>query len=233
MMVRLIGILAVSMMVAAPAMAQDEAAAPPAAPAEAPPPAAAAAPAPMSAPSGSGGFGSVGQLVFSVDLPLNNEVPELGILHSSTSMGGGSSTTVEIQPSLDYFVAPNVSVGGQVGIEYSTASPSGGGSSVSLTVIQVEARVGYNLPLGDTASFWPHVGLAYAHLSTSSGGQSASGYSVPLVVFLPLLWHPASHFFLGAGPVLTTELADKVESVSQPKTTSYGVQALLGGYFGG
>jgi opacity protein-like surface antigen len=228
MALRMIGITALSMMVVAPAMAQDDA--PPVQPAT---PAVPAGP-PMTAPAAAAPeFGAPGQIAISVDLPMVNEAPQFSVLHSSTSMGGDSSTTVGVQPSLDYFIAPDVSVGGEVGIQYSTTSPAGGGASFSTTTIDVEARVGYNIPLGDMASLWPRIGLAYAHVSSSSNGMSATGYTVPLVVFAPLLWHPAHHFFLGAGPVLTTELVDKVEGVSQGKTTSYGIQALLGGYFGG
>ena len=219
------------MMVVAPAMAQDATPTPPAEPASPVVPATR----PM-APAGGGAgpaFGAQGQIAISVDLPFANEAPQFAIIHSSTSMGGDSSTTVEVQPALDYFIAPNVSVGGEVGILYKSTSPAGGGMSISTTGIEVEGRVGYNLALGDMASLWPRIGIAYVHVSASSNGTSASGYTVPLVVFAPFLWHPTQHFFLGAGPVFTTELANKLEGMSQPKTTSYGIQALIGGSFGG
>jgi hypothetical protein len=231
-------VLALSMMVVAPAMAQDEAPPPPPAEPATPPPAAAPATAPMAAMGGEpAAFGTQGQIAISVDLPLTNEAPQLGLIHESTSMGGDSSTRVVVMPSIDYFVAPNVSVGGQVGIDYTTTSPAGGGSSLSLTILQVEARVGYNLALGDMASLWPHVGIAYAHVSASSGGSSNSGYVVPLDVSVPVLWHPGHHFFLGAGPFLTTELVSKAtvagNTSSVGKTTDFGIQALIGGYIGG
>lgn len=176
-------------------------------------------------------FGAQGQMAISVDLPLTNEAPQFAILHESTSMGGDSSTRVAIMPSLDYFVAPNISIGGQLGIDYTTTSPAGGGPSTSATVLQVEARVGYNLALGDMASLWPHVGIAYVHASGSGGGSSA--YLVPIVVTAPFLWHPTPHFFLGAGPVFTTSLVAKSGGNDLPKTTDFGIQALIGGSFGG
>lgn len=236
MMVRVMTVLALSMMVAAPAMAQD--AAPPAAPpAEAPPPVPAAAPAPMPAPSGGGAFGSLGQIALSIDLPLQNEGPQLFLIHSSTSMGGGSSTSFGILPSLDYFVAPNVSIGAQLGLAYSSTPAQTGGSSSSQTVIAVEARVGYDLPLGDAASIWPRIGIGYTHSSISTGGASGSAYQVPLNISVPVLWHPGAHFFLGAGPMLGTELISKVSaggmSADVGKNTQYGIQALIGGYIGG
>jgi hypothetical protein len=230
MMERISGLAALSLMLAVPAMAQDAAPPPPVVETGAPPaPTPMPAPMPAAAPAGAmDAFGSVGQMVISADLPFQNEAPVLVIAHESNSMGG-SATVVGIQPSLDYFVAPNISVGGEVGIAYTTL---GGGASGSNTVLAVEVRAGYNLPLGDMLSLWPRVSIGYSHSSSSSGGMSSSGYSVPLDVSVPFLFHPGSHFFLGAGPMITTELVNKVEGVSVGKSTDYGVQGLIGGYFG-
>lgn len=230
MMLRISGLAALSLMLAVPALAQD-AAPPPVVETGAPPaPTPVAAPMPAAAPAGAmGAFGAAGQMVISADIPFQNEAPVLVIAHESTSMGGGSATVVGIQPSLDYFVAPNVSVGGEVGIAYTSL---GGGLSGSSTVLAVEVRAGYNLPLGDMLSLWPRIGIGYSHSSSSSGGASSSGYSVPLNVSLPFLFHPGSHFFLGAGPMITTELVNKIEGMSVGKSTDYGVQGILGGYFG-
>ena len=184
--------------------------------------------------AGTGAFGSQGQIAISVDLPFMNEGPQLAIVHESSSMGGGSSTTIGIQPSLDYFVAPHISVGGQVGIAHGSTGLSVGGSSINQTVIGVEVRGGYELPLTDSVSLWPRLGIGYNHKSYSGGGGAdSSGYDLDLLVSVPVLWHPASHFFLGAGPALTTQLVNKVEGTSQSKTTDIGLTALIGGYFGG
>jgi hypothetical protein len=233
MMLRTSGFAALTLMLAVPALAQDAAPPPPVVETGAPP-APTPNPTPMAAaaPAGAmGAFGSPGQMAISVDLPLTNEAPQFGILHESMTMGLPSSTRVVIMPSLDYFVAPNVSVGGQVGIDYTTTSGTGGGASSSTTILQVEARAGYNIPLGDVASIWPHLGIAYVHASFSGGGQSA--YLVPLVITAPLLWHATPHFFLGAGPVFTTDLVAKSGGADLPKTTDFGIQALVGGCFGG
>jgi hypothetical protein len=220
---------AVSLMMAASARAQD-AAAPPVEPASQ-----ARANLAAGAASGdaTGKFGARGQLAVSVGLPLTGEAPELGIVHASTSMGGGSSTTVALQPSADYFITPNLSVGGLIGIRYASYSEPPGGLTISgnSTVLQVEARVGYNLALGDVVSLWPRIGIGYAH--ASAGVLIDPRYSVPLDIFAPLLWHPTHHFFVGAGPVFTTELVDKSGGQNQPKPTNFGVQAVVGGYFGG
>jgi opacity protein-like surface antigen len=139
-----------------------------------------------------------------------------------------------IQPSLDYFVIPNLSIGGAVGVAHGTGAV--GVPDVSGTGILVEARVGYNIPLNDMFSIWPHLGIGYEHVSVDFNGGSGSGYRVPLIVTVPVLWHPADHFFLGVGPTLTTELANSItvngQSMDQQKTTDVGLTAVLGGYFG-
>jgi hypothetical protein len=216
-------------MTAAAARAQD--AAPPAgAPASEP----SANLAALAAPSDSGGkFGARGQLAVSVGLPLTGEAPQLGIVHASTGMGGGSSTVLAIEPSADYFIAPNLSIGGLIGIRYvSTTAPAGALSiSGNSTTVMAEVRVGYNLALGETLSLWPRIGIGYSH--ASAGQLIDSAYSVPLVAFAPLLWHPVRHFFLGAGPIFTTALVERSGGLDQPKTTDIGIQADLGGTFGG
>jgi hypothetical protein len=180
-----------------------------------------------------GKFAARGQLAVSLGLPLTGEAPQLGIVHASTNMGGGSSTVLAIEPSADYFVAPNLSVGGLVGIRYvSTREPAGSlFISGNSTVLMGEARVGYNLALGETLSLWPRIGIGYSH--GGSDGLAPSSYAVPLVAFAPLLWHPGRRFFLGAGPIFTTPLVERSGGLDQPKTTDIGVQGDLGGTFGG
>jgi len=229
---RTLGITALMMAPAFAAMAQEPppptATEPPAATA---PPPAAAAPAAM---AGTGEFGSLGQFVVSVDLPFMNEGPQLAIVHESTSMGGSSATAIAIQPSLDYFVAPHVSLGAQIGIAHGSAGVSTPGfGDTTITTFGVEVRGGYRLALNESFSLWSRLGIGYAHNSYSSGGMDASGYELDLFVSVPVLWHPASHFFIGAGPALSTQLLNKLESQDQGKTTDIGLTALIGGYFGG
>ena len=199
-----------------------------------PPPATTPAPAAAAMGAGTGAFGSQGQIAISVDLPFMNEGPQLALVHESNSMGGSSSTAIGIQPSLDYFVAPHISVGGQVGIAHGSTGLSIAGSTLNQTIIGVEVRGGYELALTDSVSLWPRLGIGYSHTSYSGGGGTdTSGYDIDLLVSVPVLWHPASHFFLGAGPALTTQLVNKVEGNSQSKATDIGLTAVIGGYFGG
>jgi hypothetical protein len=228
---RTLGITALMMAPAFSALAQE----PPPPAATEPPPATTPPPAAAPAMASPGAFGSLGQIVLSVDLPFMNEGPQFAIVHHSISDGGGSGTDIAIMPSADYFLAPHISVGGQIMILHHSDDFSYGGTTVtgSETDIGVEVRGGYELALTDSISLWPRLGIGYLHRSLSGGGQDSSGYRIPLIVSVPVLWHPASHFFIGAGPSLYTDLASKLESTDAGKETDIGVTAILGGYFGG
>lgn len=209
--------LSVCSFVAAPARAQEPA----------PPPATT-----VGAPPAPGAFGSQGQLVISTDIPVHTTEPSLFLIHESATMNGGSSTSYGIEPSLDYFVAPNVSVGGALGVAHGSFSGDGFGTSASTTLIEVAARAGYNLALTDALSLWPRLGFAYDHFSTSGANPDLSGYSLHLTVFAPLLWHPTQHFFVGGGIIVDTELVSKINGASTSKLTDVGLEGVLGGYFG-
>ena len=213
----------------------QEPAAEPAEPAAAAP-ATAAAPLPMPAAGGSPtAFGAVGQLVLSADLPIMQSSPQFAIVHETVSMGGQSATLVDIAPSIDYFVIPNLSIGALLGIEYGSLDANGTTlpTGATVTEISVEGRVGYNIPLGDGISIWPRLGIGYQHISVSNDGMTASSYVIPLSITVPVLWHPGDHFFVGAGPAFLTQLVYKAEGNDQPKTTDYGITALIGGTIGG
>jgi hypothetical protein len=223
MKTRLLMLPAALLLASGAARAQD-AAAPAPAPQAAPAPASAAAPstsATIGADDNAALFGVQGQLAVTDDL-------QLSLLHESVSKGGSSSTQLSFDPSLDYFVAPNVSVGATLIIEHAGASDS----SVSGTSIGLGVRGGYDLRLTNLISFWPQLQLAYLHNSVSSGGMDISGYDIQLAIFAPFLFHPVPHFFVGIGPLFRTDLVSKLDSMDQGKTTDIGLQSVIGGHFG-
>jgi hypothetical protein len=175
-------------------------------------------------------FGDQNQLVISNDTSFE-------LSGSSSSNGGPSTFTLNIEPAIDYFVIQNLSVGGLVQFDHTNSSDAAAGSSNSWGV---GARVGYNLAIGDALSFWPKLGFLYrgeSFSSTQPGSPQAStsGGAFDLVVFAPLLLHPINHFFPGIGPFVQTDLAASQSkggsSVSDPsKQTSYGLMFDLGGW---
>jgi hypothetical protein len=149
--------------------------------------------------------------------------------YTQTYMGSSTSqTAIVLRPALDVFVAPNLSIGGQ--LIMSLQSYSGSNS----TTVGVAPRIGYNIPFGSMVSLWPRIAVNYSSYSSSNGGGgSGSGSVLSLFAFAPLLFQPVPHFFIGGGPYLSKDLAAKMNSMDSSKSTYFGLQSTIGGYFGG
>ena len=174
----------------------------------------------VSVNSPSGAFGDQGQLTVSSDSSLS-------VSHRTFSDSDLSTTEITLLPAVDYFVVHNLSVGGFLGLDYVKA-----GSEHS-TTFEIGPRVGYNLPLGKLVSFWPKVGLSYTHASIGGTPRQPglstvgpSGDHVALNIFAPLMFHPVTHFFVGFGPALDTDLS------GDAKSTTIAARLTIGGWFG-
>jgi hypothetical protein len=176
----------------------------------------------VSSASPSGRFGLKGQKAVSSDAGLS-------ISNISVSGADGSATTLVLRPAIDWFISDSLSIGGFVGVEYAKA-PGGSSSAVS-----VGPRVGYNLPVGARVSVWPKAGLAIARTNQSDegatlpngvvlGDEDDSNTSLQLNLFVPVMFHPVQHFFLGLGPALDQDLS------GDSKATTVAVRLTLGGW---
>jgi opacity protein-like surface antigen len=159
-------------------------------------------------------FGQAGQVAIGADL-------QLSLIRESGE--GSSSTAIVIQPGLDYFVAPNISVGGLLSYAHGSAA------SVGTNTFGLQVRAGYNLQLSDTFSWWLRAGFGYFHGTSSSGGVDVSASNFTFQLYVPILFHPVPHLFIGFGPTITTDLAT---SDNTSKLTFLGLQSVVGGYFG-
>ncbi len=168
---------------------------------------------PVDSPSGA--FGDQGQIAVSSDSSLS-------ISHTSVSGESASKTEIVLLPAIDYFVVHNLSIGGFVGLDYVKV---GDGHS---NKFEIGPRVGYNLPLSKRISFWPKLGFSYTHSSSSdlAGGDTASGNHIALNLFAPFMFHPVTHFFVGFGPALDTDLS------GDAKQTVVAARLTIGGWFG-
>lgn len=172
----------------------------------------------VEADSPSGQFGLKGQLAVSSDT---------GLSISNTSISGidGSSTTLLLRPAVDYFVADSISIGGFLGLEY-TSAPGG-----STTAFSIGPRVGYNIPLNERFSLWPKLGFSFASTSQSTDdvagvdGDDETSTSVQLNLFAPFMFHPVEHFFIGFGPAFDLDLS------GDNKATTIAARLTLGGWF--
>ncbi len=95
--------------------------------------------------------------------------------------------------------------------------------SGKLTVLGIMPRVGYILPLGDVAAFWPRVGLSYSHVSIDSPEETVGGVTTSsstsqsqLAVHVEPMFtlSPVNHFAFTLGPVVDIPLTGKVKSES-------------------
>lgn len=171
----------------------------------------------LTADSGGGpsrNFGKKGELAISSDAALE-------ISHTSP----GDTTKITLQPAVDYFVIDNLSVGGFIGLDYTSFSNG------STTRFSIGPRVGYNLPLSDLISIWPKIGFSFATTSTSVDAgddvtvTASDNSGLALNLFVPFMIHPATHFFAGFGPFLDTDLS------GDNKVTVFGLKLTLGGWF--
>lgn len=169
-----------------------------------------------------GRFGEKGQLAISSDAGL-------AITYANVGGGGGSTVTLTLRPAADYFLIENLSLGGFVGLDYTSYD---GGHS---TQFAIGPRVGYNIPLSPLFSVWPKAGLSIAHTSigsdiTDGAGNkvsvSASNTALGLNLFVPFMVHPAEHFFLGFGPALDVDLT------GDNKATVIAGRLTIGGWLG-
>jgi hypothetical protein len=169
-------------------------------------------------------FGSKGELAIS---------SEVGLVISNTSISGasGSTTNVELEPAVDYFVINGLSVGAFVAFDYTSVSD--GHSST----FGVGPRVGYNFTLSDLVSVWPKVGLSFeddsstANVSVAgeppgtSTSTTVSSTHLAINAYVPLMFHPAPHFFAGLGPFLDADLTGNT------RATTFGGKMTVGGWF--
>src|SRR6478609_4187974 len=170
------------------------------------------------AKSPSGVFGDRGQLTISSDAGLS-------ISNTSTSGVDGSVTQLTLRPAVDYFVVNNVSVGGFLGLDYTSAS------GAHATTFAIGPRAGYNIAFSERFSFWPKLGFSFSSSSVSGGtaippgsSNSVDGSHLALNLFAPLMFHPVQHFFLGFGPALDTDLT------GDAKQTAIAGRLTIGGW---
>jgi len=164
----------------------------------------------------------------------------LDIGGSSSSNNGGSQVGFTVAPAADYFVIDNLSLGLELLFGYASFSPGtgttggvGGTSppSTNVTEYGFAPRVGYNIPLGNSVSIWPKVFFEHAGYSVGGAGKGYGNIQL-LGAYVPILYHPVPHFYVGLGPNILTELGASSDGTSATsKITSYGIFGSAGGWF--
>lgn len=165
-------------------------------------------------------LGATGQIAIAGDFDLSI------VSESTDAPDDESDLDIVIAPALDLFLAPNLSVGGQVVFARSDQG------ALEEQLFGLGARVGYVIGLGKV-SIWPRAGFTFARGSVELGDNDVTQTTFTLNVFAPVLYHPVDHFFLGLGPKLDYDVyADNdLDEVEAAKTTAIGLVSTVGGYF--
>ena len=155
-------------------------------------------------PCGPGGFGAPGVWVFTFQTADNGS--GYAFFHKTS---GGNATRSSLNPAVDYFLAPNISLGANLSVSHSTGNGHrrGGRRPCGL---QPRHRRERRL-LADGAVLRRCTPDRPTRTDTSIG------------VLAPFIWHATTHFFLGGGPDLNRGL-------SNGGSTEYGLDFMLGGW---
>jgi hypothetical protein len=157
-----------------------------------------------------GAFGTVGQLALSLGATSGEYL-------SYNKSGGG--WTFRLAPAADYFLFPHISLGGLVAYGHGSGGGGTGTTGVSSDSFDIGARAGYALAINDRFGLWPLVGLRLDYISAGHASQTDTF----LPIYVPFLFHPAEHFFVGAGPRFDVHL-------SGHDNTVWGLDTVLGGW---
>lgn len=141
-------------------------------------------------------------------------VPSGSLLYLHTS----SQDLVGLSPEVQYFVIPNLAVG--IGLLYSHNSFDG---QPAFNSYGGAASIGYNLRLGGIASLFPQFRFAAQYQVTSAPGSDTTVSTFEF--FVPVLFHPVRHFFLGIGPAVTG-----ISFGTTSSDTLFSVQSVIGGW---
>jgi hypothetical protein len=183
-------------------------------------------------------FGDAGDIVFSNELTLAGSWT--GFAGSRARSYGGS-----LDLGLDYFVAEHVSLGaavtGSLSTSRSTDASTGGTLTSSSNGWGLSGRFGVDFPLGRYASVWPRAALGFSKYTVQEDEASrlVNAETITAVsLYVPVLVHPATHFFFGFGPSVTRDLSRGIAagssasapSVQNPSTT-VAAGAIVGGWY--
>jgi hypothetical protein len=147
--------------------------------------------------------------------------PSLSVGHTSET---GGSSVLGLSVGADYFLIDGFSLGGSLAY----------GHEADLTGLGASARAGYDLPLGQCFSLWSRVELSYARWERGNGASPVL-HKLDVGASALLLYHPATHFSIGLGPMLMQGIyahsSDAAATQADDLVTVVGAQSIIGGWF--
>jgi hypothetical protein len=178
-------------------------------------------------------FGEAGEWVFTGESSFS--------ISSTRYSVQGSSSSVMVAPGFDYFLVDDVSIGANVyvGSDKSTGTDDTGTPYTnSSTTYGLAGHLAVNIPLGPSFSLYPrgYFGFGGGSYNDTAGSDSnqASQSGAWVSLYLPLLVHPAPHFFAGFGPSVNHQLSSDYtfaggQQLSNPGTV-LSADLIVGGW---
>lgn len=131
-----------------------------------------------------------------------------------------------IEPSIEVFIFRSVSLGTTVDLSYAHSKDHGSAISYGVT-----PRIGYAITLGRNAGFWPRLGLGIVRRITDiDNAPTLHQRLIALNLFAPMYFIPVKNVLLGIGPLVTTQLFNRVEGESHGLQTTIGFQTEIAGW---
>jgi hypothetical protein len=176
-------------------------------------------------------FGDEGQLVLAARAQVlvgtlatsRRALPQDPSLSAGHTSEAGGSSVLSLSVGADYFLIDGFSLGGSLAYGHET----------DLSGIGASARAGYDLPLGEWFSLWSRMELSYARWGRDNA--SAVLHKLDVGASALLLYHPATHFFIGLGPMIAQGIyahsSDAAATQADDLVTVVGAQSVIGGWF--
>lgn len=151
---------------------------------------------------------------------------------SYSSTGSDSLAALDVSPEVAGFIAERWALG--LALHYGlTRATVNGVAQPTQTNAGISPYVAYDLPLSGLVSLFPSAGLLF---ESQPGDRKSWG----VTAFVPVLFHPAPHFFVGFGPEISAELVATLPggsgllgggTVDTDRTLTIAARTVLGGYF--
>jgi hypothetical protein len=166
-------------------------------------------------------FGKAGSMGFSAErlfgfysLHLSNEDPNPNNPNRDDTLTGfGLGIGADSYPfniprlGFDIFVIDQLSVGGAIGYaSYSDANQNNNSQfgNNSVEVFELAPRVGYWIPLGSIAGFWPRGGFTWHSINPDGPDNDARGLALTLEALFGI--GPVEHFAFLLGPLFDIDI---------------------------
>ena len=127
----------------------------------------------------------------------------------------------------DYSRFENVTFGVQVGFEGALV-----GKDDAEKGFLFGGRVGYVVPLGDSAALWPRLGATFGNTTYQSATDELTVSSTRLTASLPVVFTPYPPVLVGVAPTFEHDLrATTGDATPVPKVTTWGIHLMFGFWF--